>query len=84
MAERPIKCPRCGGRLEHDREVEKPVRYGDDVALVSLRADVCTRCGVRLFDREMMKRMERVRDSLKEASSEAPVVGQVYDYRSVG
>jgi YgiT-type zinc finger domain-containing protein len=83
MTDAPSKCPRCGGALENDREVEKPVRHGDDVALVRVRADVCTQCGERLYRPEVVEWMQRVRQALKDASSKAPVVGRVYDYRAV-
>jgi YgiT-type zinc finger domain-containing protein len=83
MTEGPLKCPRCGGTLEHDREVEKPLVQGDDVALVRVLADVCTQCGERLFRPEVVEWMQRVRDALRRSPATGPVVGRVYDYRSL-
>jgi YgiT-type zinc finger domain-containing protein len=37
-------CPRCGGELDRARDVVRDVREGNDVALVTVRADVCPRC----------------------------------------
>ncbi len=81
MVDGPSQCPRCGGALDYDREVEKAVRYNDDMALVKVRADVCTQCGERLFRPEMIDLMEQARESMKK-SGKAPVIGRVYDYRS--
>ena len=83
MNDGPSKCSQCAGALDYDREVEKAVRYKDDVALVKVRADVCTQCGERLYRPEMIDLMERARESLKKKVSKAPVVGSVYDYRSL-
>ena len=61
MSDGPSKCPRCGGALDYDCEIEKAVRYKDDVALVRVRADVCAQCGERLFRPEMVDLMEQAR-----------------------
>ena len=82
MSEHLSKCPRCGGSLDHDREVEKAIRYKDDVALVKVTADICTQCGERVFAPPMVELMERARESLKRPAT-APVVGRVFDYRSL-
>jgi YgiT-type zinc finger domain-containing protein len=83
MRDGPSKCPQCGGALDYDRKVERAVRYKDDVALVKVRADVCTQCGERLYRPEMVDVMEQARDSLKNKRAKARVVGRVYDYRKL-
>ena len=37
MTDGPSKCPRCGGDVDSDseREIDRPVRVGDDIALVN-------------------------------------------------
>lgn len=78
MSEGLSKCPRCGGELEYDREVQHPVREGNDVALVRVHADVCTRCGERLFNPDMTERLARARQMLKTGGVHK-TVGRVYD-----
>ena len=41
----PSVCPRCGGEIDYGLYVERNVREGNDVALVTLKADICRRCG---------------------------------------
>ena len=77
----PSKCPLCGGTLEADREVERVVREGDDVALVRVRADVCGDCHEALLHPGMVERMFAAKAALR-AKAEAPVVGCVYDLRT--
>lgn len=72
-------CPRCGGELEYGKDLERQVRVADDVALVKVKADVCTRCGELLLHPGMVDRIARVKQALKKSS--APVVGRVFDYR---
>jgi len=72
------QCPRCGGELEYDREVEHQVRHENDVALVRVRADVCTRCGERLFDPQMTALLAKARRLLK-AGGLHKAIGRVYD-----
>jgi YgiT-type zinc finger domain-containing protein len=77
----PRACPRCGGDLDRGRYVERSVREGNDVALVTVQADVCQRCGEILLYPRMVDLLSRARDLLREGSA-APAVGQVFDLRS--
>ena len=72
------KCPRCGGELEYDREAQHPVRECHDVALVRVHADVCSRCGDRLFNPDMTERLARARKMLKTGGGHK-AVGHVHD-----
>jgi YgiT-type zinc finger domain-containing protein len=58
------KCPICGGELE-EKEVEKLLRGGVNMAAANVTAEVCLRCGKRFFDQETVRGFERVRDRLK-------------------
>jgi YgiT-type zinc finger domain-containing protein len=78
MSEGMSKCPRCGGELEYNRVVEQQVREGSDVALVRVRADVCMRCGERLFNPQMTARLAKARRLLK-AGVAKKAIGCVYD-----
>jgi len=64
----PAACPRCGGELDLGRLIERSVREGDDVALVTVQADICLRCGETLLYPGMMDRLARVRDLLRAGS----------------
>ena len=56
-------CPICGGELVHKR-VEKLLRGGSDTAAVSVDADVCQRCGERLYTAETVRHFETIRSKL--------------------
>jgi YgiT-type zinc finger domain-containing protein len=58
------KCPVCGGELIQ-KEVEKVVRGGNDTAIVRVVAEVCLRCGERLYSREDVTRFEEIRRKLE-------------------
>jgi YgiT-type zinc finger domain-containing protein len=74
-------CPTCGGELELAREVVRPVREGNDVALVTVRADVCTQCGELLLHPGETDKLVRAKQALR-AGKTGPVVGHVYDLRA--
>jgi YgiT-type zinc finger domain-containing protein len=50
------KCPACGGEMV-EKDVEKLLRGGIHTAVLTVRAEVCLRCGERLYSQEtvMMK-----------------------------
>ena len=57
------ECPVCGGATI-EKEVEKLLRGGVNFAAVSVRADVCLRCGERLYSMDTVKHFEQVRAKL--------------------
>ena len=57
------KCPVCGGDLVA-KEVEKLLRGGDNLAAVTVPAEVCLHCGDRLYSRETVSRFEQIRGKL--------------------
>ena len=79
-AQGPSSCPRCGGELDRGRRIERSVREGNDLALVTVEADICQRCGEVLLYPGMVDRLSRARDLLR-AGSASPAVGQVFDLR---
>ena len=58
------KCPICGGEVVA-KEVEKLLRGGVNTAAVKVSAEVCLKCGERLYDQETVRCFERIRDRLK-------------------
>lgn len=71
-------CPVCGGVVV-EKEVEKMVRGGNDVAMLKVRAGVCTKCGERLYDADTHRWIDQVRRNLLEKRYEAlKRVGSVY------
>ena len=57
------KCPVCGGEMI-EKEVEKLLRGGVNIATMTVPAEVCLHCGDRLFSKETVNRFEQIRDKL--------------------
>ncbi len=60
------KCMRCGSADLEDKDVEKLVRVGDDVAALRVRATVCHHCGERYLSDEAIRDLEGARRELRE------------------
>lgn len=58
------ECPVCGGELA-GRDVEKLLKGGIHVAVVQVRAEVCLRCGERLYSTETVRHFEEIRSKLE-------------------
>ncbi len=58
------QCPICGGELV-EKEVEKLLQGGIHTAVLSVRAEVCLRCGERLYGTETVRRFEQIRRKLE-------------------
>lgn len=57
------ECPVCGGELV-EKEVDKLLRGGNNSAVLTVHAEVCLRCGERLYSTETVRRFESIRDKL--------------------
>lgn len=57
-------CPVCGGGMV-EKEVEKLLRGGVHTAAVNVQAEVCLKCGERLYSTETVKRFEQIRQQLE-------------------
>lgn len=68
------KCPVCGGELE-EKEVEKLLKGGVNIATLKVKADVCLHCGERLYSQETVKLFEGIRRKLerKEVANFQPI-----------
>jgi len=58
------RCPVCGGDLV-EKEVEKLVRGGAHIAVLLVDAEVCLRCGERLYSQETVRLFEQTRAKLE-------------------
>ncbi len=57
------RCPVCGGEVV-TKEVEKLLRGGVNTAVVKVEAEVCLRCGERMYARETVSLFEEIRAKL--------------------
>ena len=48
-----------------EKEVEKLLRGGAHTALLRVKAEVCLRCGERLYSQETVRRFEEIKAKLK-------------------
>ncbi len=72
------ECPVCGGELV-EKEVEKLLKGGIHTAVIKVRAEVCLRCGERLYSVETVRRFEQIRQKLeKEEVAEFQPLGQSF------
>ncbi|MDD5560157.1 YgiT-type zinc finger protein [Candidatus Methylomirabilis sp.] len=72
------KCPVCSGELV-EKEVEKLLKGGVHTAVLKVHADVCLRCGERLYEAETIKRFEQIRQKLeKQEVAEFQPLGQTF------
>jgi len=58
------KCPVCGGELV-EKQVEKLLRGGIHIAVLKVRAEVCLRCGERLYSQETVREFQNIRAKLE-------------------
>ena len=72
-------CPVCGGPLAR-RQVEKLLRGGVHTAVMRVNADVCERCGERLYASEVIRRFEEIRDKLaRQETADFTPLGQSFE-----
>ncbi len=72
------KCPVCGGDLV-EKEVEKVLRGGVNTAVLKVCAEVCLRCGERLYSQETVRRFEQIRAKLeRQDTKEFQAIGVSY------
>lgn len=58
------KCPVCGGQVLRKR-TEKLLRGGVNLATITLEAEVCARCGERLYSVDAIRAFDRIRAKLE-------------------
>lgn len=62
------KCPVCGGEII-EKEVEKILRGGNLIEIVKAQAEVCLRCGERLYAPDVVNRFKKIRSKLKKETT---------------
>jgi len=73
------KCPICGGELV-EKEVEKLLKGGAHIAVLKVRAEVCLKCGERLYSSETVRYFEQIRQKLeRQEFSEFQPLGQTFE-----
>ena len=79
MNEMPFdKCPICGSDLIH-KNVEKILRGGVNTAVLLVSAEVCQRCGERLYSQESVRRFELIKAKLeRQETGEFQAIGISY------
>lgn len=58
------RCPVCGNEMV-SKEVEKLLRGGQHTAVLTVQAEVCLRCGERLYSLDTVRRFETIRTRLE-------------------
>jgi YgiT-type zinc finger domain-containing protein len=58
------KCPVCGGELV-EKTVEKLLQGGNNTATLKVAAEVCIKCGERLYSQETVRQFEEIRAKLE-------------------
>jgi YgiT-type zinc finger domain-containing protein len=72
------KCPICGGELV-EKEVEKLIRGGTNTAVLKVCAEVCLRCGERMYSQETVRRFEHIKAKLeRQETDEFQAIGVSY------
>jgi YgiT-type zinc finger domain-containing protein len=62
-----------------EKEVEKLLKGGVHTAVLTVRADVCVRCGERLYSSVMIRRFEQIRGKLeRQEVAEFKPIGQTF------
>ena len=73
------ECPVCGGEMVQ-KEVEKLLRGGNHTAAVKVSAEVCLRCGERLYSVDTAERFDQIRSKLRLGETESfQAVGQAFE-----
>lgn len=75
------KCPVCGGAIAK-KKVEKIVQSGALSEIVKIQAEVCLRCGERLYAPAAVKRSAKIRSKLQreaKANPQSTVRGRLLD-----
>lgn len=76
------KCPACGGEMI-EKDVEKLLRGGKNIAILNVRAEVCLHCGERLYSKETISRFEKIRDKLaRQDISDFQPLGQSFQVKN--
>ena len=72
------KCPVCGGDVVRKR-TEKLLRGGVNLATMTVDAEVCLRCGERLYSPDTIRSFEQIRGKLdRQQVAEFELIGRSF------
>ncbi len=72
------KCPICGNEVV-EKEVEKLLKGGNNIAVIKVTAEVCLHCGERLYSQETVRKFEQIRAKLaREETNEFQLLGKSF------
>jgi len=72
-----MKCVICKGELLKKTKVEEEIRIGNDIVFVPIDVLVCTSCNERYYDRNTLKKLEKLEKELKKDRSNLRPIGTV-------
>ena len=72
-----MKCVVCNGSNIQAERVDEQIRAGEDIVLLQMDILVCETCGERYFDKKNMKKIEKVREQLRDHKLKVKEVGKV-------
>jgi len=72
-----MKCVICNSSIIEKKQVEEEVRDGDNVVLIPIEVLVCRQCGERYYTRQIMKKLEKIEEKIKEKKISLKEVGRV-------
>ena len=76
------KCPVCGANMV-EKEVEKLLHGGKNVAVLNVKAEACLHCGERLYSQETVGQFEQIRAKLlRQETADFQPLGQVFQVAS--
>jgi len=74
-------CPVCSGKVTV-KEVEKIVKGGSNVAILKVKAGVCSKCGERIYSKDTHEKIQKIRKELELGKTEDfEVIGRAYRYK---
>lgn len=72
------KCPTCQGELE-TRQIEKMLKGGNNTAIIHVEAEVCSKCGEKLYKPDVVSQFTQIRAKLRNQQTEDfQVIGQSF------
>ena len=72
-----MKCVICNSSIIEKKQVEEEVRDGNNVVLIPIEVLVCRQCGERYYTRQIMKKLEKIEEKIKEKKISLKEVGRV-------
>ena len=71
------KCPICGGDTKEDIVEVQEIIEGEAYIISGVNAEVCVQCGERMYSLGEMRRIEKVRERIKNRMIEPKEVRRI-------